>query len=164
MSYIKGKLGVLVPSQIRALRLKSDMPKQADLAKEVDMQQSRISIFETPGAANVTLETLAKLAAIFKVGLIVKFVPFSEMLHWENTFSQDDFNVTRLDQDVEFLTPTDRNIWTELAPGTVESSGVIVGRHDIRLETLITNQRATGATARPFSYKASTEEAASPTR
>ena len=105
-AYIKAKVGVLVPSQIRALRLKSDLPRQADLAREAEMQQSRISMFETPGAANVTLETLARLAAIFKVGLIVKFVPFSEMLHWENTFSQDRFDVVRVNYDQEFLDPT----------------------------------------------------------
>lgn len=105
-AYIKAKVGVLVPSQIRALRLKSDLPRQADLAREAEMQQSRISMFETPGAANVTLETLARLAAIFKVGLIVKFAPFSEMLHWENTFSQDRFDVVRVNHDQEFLDPT----------------------------------------------------------
>ena len=62
-------------------------------------------MFETPGAANLTLETLAKLAAAFKVGLIVDFVPFSEMLRWENHYSQDSFDVTRIDEDVEFIEP-----------------------------------------------------------
>lgn len=104
-AYIKAKLGVIVPSKIRALRLKSNMPRQGDLARIAKMHQSRISLFETPGAANVTLETLARLAAAFKVGLIVDFVPFSEMLRWENNYSQDSFNVTRLDNDGEFLEP-----------------------------------------------------------
>src|SRR6266404_9078549 len=78
-SYIRAKLGTLVPSQIRSLRLKSNMPRQSDLAQEAKMHQSRISMFETPGA-NVTLDTLSRLAAAFKVGLIVEFVSFSEML------------------------------------------------------------------------------------
>ena len=104
-SYISSKLGVLVPSQIRSLRLKSNMPRQADLAREAKMHQSRISMFETPGAANLTLETLSRLAAAFKVGLVVKFVPFSEMLRWENGYSQDTFDVTRIDEDNEFLKP-----------------------------------------------------------
>jgi transcriptional regulator with XRE-family HTH domain len=82
------------------------MPRQSDLAREAEMQQSRISMFETPGAANVTLETLARLAATFRTGLVVKFVPFSEMLAWENRFSQDQFNVLRLDEDQAFLNPT----------------------------------------------------------
>src|ERR1022692_4246458 len=105
-SYIKAKLGVLVPAQIRALRLKSAMPRQKDLAREAEMQQSRISMFETPGMANVTLETLARLAATFKTGLVVQFVPFHEMLRWENEFSQDKFDVVpRLDKDEAFLAP-----------------------------------------------------------
>ncbi|MGB6833200.1 MAG: helix-turn-helix transcriptional regulator [Candidatus Acidiferrum sp.] len=104
-SYIKAKLGVLVPSKIRALRMKSNMPRQRDLAKAAEMQQSRISMFETPGAANVTLETLARLAAAFKVGLVVDFVPFSEMLRWENSYSQNTFDVTRIDDDAEFIRP-----------------------------------------------------------
>lgn len=104
-AYIKAKLGVLVPSQIRALRLRSEMPRQSDLAKVAGLHQSRISMFETPGAANMTIETLARLAASFKVGLVVKFVPFSEMLQWENSFSQDQFVVTPIARDHGFLNP-----------------------------------------------------------
>lgn len=104
-SYIKAKLSVLVPSKIKALRLKSNMPRQRDLAVAAKMQQSRISMFETPGAANLTLETLAKLAAAFKVGLIIDFVPFSQMLQWENSYSQDVFDVTRIDEDTDFIAP-----------------------------------------------------------
>lgn len=108
VAYIKAKLGVLVPAQIRGLRLKSNnpsMPRQKDLAREAEMHQSRISMFETPGAANVTLETLANLASALRSGLVVKFVPFSEMLKWENDFSQDTFDVVRLDNDTAFIEP-----------------------------------------------------------
>ncbi|MFI5117481.1 MAG: helix-turn-helix domain-containing protein, partial [Terriglobales bacterium] len=113
-AYIKAKLGVLVPSQVRALRLQSDMPRQSDLAKAAEMHQSRISMFETPGASNLTLETLARLAAAFKVGLVVKFAPFSEMLRWENEYSQDAFHVTAIDADLDFIEP-------EVAQGGTES-------------------------------------------
>lgn len=104
-AYIKAKLGVLVPSQIRALRLSSEMPRQSDLARSAGLHQSRISMFETPGAANMTIETLSRLAAAFEVGLIVKFAPMSEMLRWENEFSQDSFNVPKLSADDRFLLP-----------------------------------------------------------
>jgi transcriptional regulator with XRE-family HTH domain len=76
-AYIQAKLAVLVPAQIRSVRTKSTnppMPKQKDLAREADLHQSRISMFETPGAANITLETLAKIAAGLRVGVIVKLV------------------------------------------------------------------------------------------
>ncbi len=124
-AYIKAKLGVLVPSQIRALRLTSNMPRQNDLAKEAAMQQSRISMLERPGEANVTLETLAWLAAVFKVGLVVKFVPFSEMLRWENAFSQDKFNVIKLDEDVSFLAPAELGPLADLAVASFEREEVV---------------------------------------
>src|SRR5260370_41604063 len=82
-NYIRAKLDVLVPSQLRALRLRRDLT-QPILAEQAGMKQSRISAMETPGRTNFNLETLVRLAATFKVGLVVKFVPFSAMLRWEN--------------------------------------------------------------------------------
>jgi hypothetical protein len=60
---------------------------------------------ETPGKTNFNLDTLVRLAATFKVALVVKFVPFSEILQWENNFSQDEFCVERIDDDIAFCTP-----------------------------------------------------------
>lgn len=108
-SYIKSKLAVLVPAQIRSLRLKSiapPMPYQRDLARATGLHQSRISMFETPGAANITLETIAKIAAGLRVGVVLKFVPFSEMLRWENSYSPE-ADVTRLLDDNAFLNPAE---------------------------------------------------------
>ena len=101
-AYIGAKLKVLIPSQIRALRLRSNTPRQEDLANAAAMKQSRISAMETPGTVNFNLETLVRIASALKVGLIVKFVSFSEMLEWENGFSQDEFNPVTIDNDAEF--------------------------------------------------------------
>lgn len=139
-SYIKAKLNVLVPSKIKALRLKSDMPRQSDLARAAQMHQSRVSMFETPGAANFTLETLAKLAAVFKVGLVVDFVPFSEMLHWENSYSQDSFDVTKIDADREFIEGIPRK-QRRTRRKTKASGGQSVVRND---------RTSIGQTALPF--------------
>jgi transcriptional regulator with XRE-family HTH domain len=103
-AYIKAKLNVLVPSQIRALRLKL-IGTQKELAAAAEMKQPRISAMERPGAVQFNVDTLVRLAAAFKVGLLVKFVSFSEMLRWENEFSQDDFAVARIDEDTSFLAP-----------------------------------------------------------
>jgi len=112
-SYINSKLAVLVPAQIRALRLRSidpPMPFQKDLARESGMQQSRISMFETPGASNLTLETIARIAAALRVGVVLKFVPFHDMLRWENSFSPDTFDVERLQDDEAFVNPEGERI------------------------------------------------------
>jgi transcriptional regulator with XRE-family HTH domain len=103
-AYIKAKVATIVPSQIRGLRLKSTTPRQPDLAKAAEMHQSRISMLETAGS-NPTIGTLSEIAAALNVGLKVEFVPFSEMLEWENNYSQDKFNVVQLEQDEAFLNP-----------------------------------------------------------
>lgn len=137
-AYIEAKLGVLVPSQIRALRLRSEMPRQSDLARIAGLHQSRISMFETPGAANVTLETLARLAAAFKVGLVVKFVPISEMLCWETKYSQDDFAVVPIDEDIAFLDPdasTASNLTTTIADLMPRLVSAVAGNNSVQSAT-----------------------------
>jgi transcriptional regulator with XRE-family HTH domain len=95
---------VLIPSQIRGLRLRRSL-KQEELGREAEMKQSRISAMERPGETQFNVDTLIRLAAALRVALRVEFVPFSGMLAWENGFSQDTFNVTRLDDDRAFLEP-----------------------------------------------------------
>jgi len=78
---------------------------QKQLAALAEMAQPRISAMERPGATKFNIETLVRLASAFKVGLKVEFVPFSEMLDWENSFSQDQFDPVPIDNDRQFLNP-----------------------------------------------------------
>lgn len=103
-AYIRAKLDVLIPSQLRALRLR-DEKTQSEMAKAADMKQARISAMETPGLVNFNLDTLVRMAAANNSGLMVKFIPFSEMLAWENNYTQDAFDVVRLPNDTRFLDP-----------------------------------------------------------
>lgn len=107
-SYVRAKLNQLIPSQIRALRLRQEW-SQKELGDAAEMKQARISAIETPGVVNFSLETLVRIAAALRVGLQVRFLPYSEMLCWENDFSQDSFSVTKIEQDDEFLDPHSRN-------------------------------------------------------
>lgn len=99
-AYIRSKCNVSVPSQIRALRRRRFGTQEA-LAFAAEMKQSRISASEQPGT-KFNIETLIRLAATFRVGLLVKFVPFSQMLKEENEFSQDSFDVITIDHDKDF--------------------------------------------------------------
>src|SRR5713226_4862149 len=76
-AYARAHLIVNIPSQIKALRRRQDM-SQKTLAKEAEMMQPRISAMERPGETNYNIETLVRLAAAFKVALMVKFVSFSD--------------------------------------------------------------------------------------
>lgn len=127
-AYIRSKVSTSVASQIRALRRRRAHMTQQALAREVEMRQSRISAMERPGT-RFNIETLVRLASAFKVGLVVKFTSFSEMLKWENAFSQDAFNVQTIDKDSDFSGVTGelseeestRAIVAELLGGTFNS-------------------------------------------
>ncbi len=101
-AYVRAKAHANIPSQIRALRLRRGIT-QEDLAREAEMKQPRISAMERPGETQFNLETLIRLAAAFNVGLIVRFASYSEMLRWENEFTQDSFDVVDLEKDTAFL-------------------------------------------------------------
>ena len=78
---------------------------QPELGREADMKQSRISAIERPGSANLNVDTLIRVAAALRVGLKVELVPFSEMLRWENNFSQDGFSLPKIEEDTAFINP-----------------------------------------------------------
>jgi transcriptional regulator with XRE-family HTH domain len=103
--YIKAKLTQVIASQIRALRLREDWT-QTRFGEEAEMKQARVSAMESPGEVNFTLETLIRIAAAFKVGLWVQFVSHSELIHLENSYSQDKFRPVRLPNDRLFLEPS----------------------------------------------------------
>ena len=46
------------------------------------MKQSAISRLESPDYGNLNIKTLRRIASAFDVGLIVRFVPFSELGDW----------------------------------------------------------------------------------
>jgi transcriptional regulator with XRE-family HTH domain len=119
-SYIRSKLSVLLPAQIRSLRLRREM-KQAELGAEAEMKQGRISVLERIGEVSFSIETLIKLASAFRVGLIVKFVPMSEMLNWENAFAPDEFDVVPLERDEIFLHPEQSESQNKMSPGLCEA-------------------------------------------
>jgi transcriptional regulator with XRE-family HTH domain len=103
-SYLRAKLNQIVPSQIRALRLRENWT-QGELGDKAHMKQSRVSAIETPGEVSFNLDTLIRLAATFRVALEVQFVSHSDMISWENNYSQDTFKVTPLDKDSKFISP-----------------------------------------------------------
>ncbi len=78
-AFIGEEMEVGIPMQIREMRECRGW-KQGELAEKIGTKQPRIPVMEKPGYGNFSLNTLKKLAAVFDVGLIVSFVPFSEMI------------------------------------------------------------------------------------
>jgi transcriptional regulator with XRE-family HTH domain len=67
--------------QIRSLRDKEGWSQQR-LAELVGSNQNAIYRAENPNYGKQTITTLKKIAAAFDVALVVRFVPFSELLDW----------------------------------------------------------------------------------
>lgn len=70
-----------VAFQIRGLRNKKQL-SQPELAGILDTTQNQIYRLENPDKSKPTLSTLKKIAAAFDVGLVVRFVPFGEMIDY----------------------------------------------------------------------------------
>ena len=104
-SYIRAKLNQLIPSQIKALRLREGWT-QKELGEKAEMKQARVSAMEKPGEVAFSLDTLIRLASAFRVGLQVRFVPYSKMLKWDDSYSQQNFSVISIEKDEKFLFPT----------------------------------------------------------
>jgi transcriptional regulator with XRE-family HTH domain len=130
-SYLRAKLNQLVPSQIKALRLREDWT-QKQLGDLAEMKQARISAMEKPGEVAFTLETLIRLASAFRIGLQVRFVPLSTMLKWDNEYSQDDFTVVPIEKDEEFLNPPKHSASTAFIFQYTQSIPVAAS-HDLEL-------------------------------
>ena len=96
--YTEAQLSIEVPFQIRALR-KACGWTQAQLAERCGIPQARISHIEQPGRDPLSLRTLYRLSSAFDVGLLVQFVPFSELVHREAAFDPKTFHVPSFKDD-----------------------------------------------------------------
>src|SRR5687768_5450911 len=67
--------------QIRATREAMQMTQEA-LAKEAGMNQNAIYRLESPSYGRPTLTTLKRIAAALDVALVVRLVPYSELVDW----------------------------------------------------------------------------------
>jgi transcriptional regulator with XRE-family HTH domain len=85
-AFISEEIDTGIPMQLRAMREKRGW-NQKYIAEKMDTKQPRFSLMEKSGYGNFSLNTLKKLASIFNVGLIVSFVPFSEMIDFVEGFS-----------------------------------------------------------------------------
>jgi transcriptional regulator with XRE-family HTH domain len=79
--FVESNLSKNLAFQIRALRDRKDW-SQGELGKRVEMTQNAISRLENPFYGKATLTTLKRIAAAFDVALVVRFVPFGQLIDW----------------------------------------------------------------------------------
>jgi transcriptional regulator with XRE-family HTH domain len=97
--FVESHLSKNLAFQIRALRDREEW-SQWELAGKTGMNQNAISRLESPSYGKPTITTLKRLAAIFDVALVVRFVPFSQLVDWVSSTPFQDGGLS-----TESLTP-----------------------------------------------------------
>ena len=130
--FVSEQVDTGLPFQIVATRKRRRWSQQ-DLADRTGMTQATVSRLESPSYSRFTLSTLKRLAAAFDVGLIVRFVPFSEMVDREANLSQHSLAVPSFDEDLPLH--TDHEYIHELFATTFQSqyAGEVSGHASPRL-------------------------------
>jgi transcriptional regulator with XRE-family HTH domain len=103
--YVSAGVDVGVAFQIKRMR-ECQKPKpwtQTDLSNRANMKQPRIHELEDPNpASSPNLSTLKKIASAFDVGLLVRFVPFSDLVKQDINLSSDSLDVLSFEQEDYF--------------------------------------------------------------
>jgi transcriptional regulator with XRE-family HTH domain len=99
-AFVASQINIGIPFQIRALLKSRPGWNQGTLAERTGMLQPRISGLMTPGRTRPNIETLRRVAEAFDCGLMVRFVPFSELTRWSEKFDPESFHVPSFDEDI----------------------------------------------------------------
>lgn len=122
-----------IPFQIRTLRNQRGLT-QTEFGKLAGKSQVIISRLENPNYASFSIATLKELAYAFDVGLIVRFVPISDLVKWDINLSSESLRVQSFDEEsyfqekVEETTATSSN--EHITPHLPEPSNKVVNLKD----------------------------------
>lgn len=122
-AFSQTQLATGVAAQIQTMREDRGLT-QAELADACGMTQSRISLIEDPSYDRMSISTLKRVASAFDVALVVRFVPFSELLRSAAAPSENKFSVVPFDQDSPPALPSPN--WSLFADVHTEPAGILV--------------------------------------
>ncbi len=97
-TFVAAHLSTNIAAQIQTIREQRGWTKK-QLAQEVGMSPSRITVMEDPSYEKFTLSTLKRLASAFDVALIARFTPFSDLVDWIAELSPEKLEVIEFRKD-----------------------------------------------------------------
>jgi len=104
-AFVSAQIDIGIPFQIRALREQRN-ETQAALSARTGMAQAWISRLENINYRGFSLKTLKKVASMFDVGLVIRFVPISQLVEWELNLSNDSLLVSSFGDEPYFKEST----------------------------------------------------------
>lgn len=109
-AFVDAQISTGLAFQIRAMRTLKKWSQKA-LALRIGTKQEAVSRLENPDYGKFSLETLRKIASAFDVALIVRFVPFSELIDKVSSLSTRDVEVPSFsDEDIQTELPFATNV------------------------------------------------------
>lgn len=87
--------------QIKSMREHKPLT-QKELGDLAGMKQERISVLENPNNSNVTIDTLRRIASAFDIALMIRFVPFSDLVKWDINLSPEVLTAKSFEEDLYF--------------------------------------------------------------
>ena len=100
-AFVSEHIDTGIPFQIRALREQRNLT-QKKFEKLSGMKQAAISRLENPDYSGFTLSTLKKIASIYDIGLMVRFVPISDLVEWELNLDSESLKAVSYEDDPYF--------------------------------------------------------------
>jgi transcriptional regulator with XRE-family HTH domain len=97
-NFVSAQISTTIAAQIQTMREARGW-LQKDLGERADMSPARISVMENPSYENPSVKTLKRFASAFDVALIIRFVPFSELVSWVSSVSPEKLNAASFDDD-----------------------------------------------------------------
>jgi transcriptional regulator with XRE-family HTH domain len=97
-AFVASRIARTLAFQLRVLRQRAGL-SQIELAKKLGTSQNAISRMENPAYGKASISTLRKIASFFKVGLIVRFAPISEIVDWTTHLSAEAVDVPDFERD-----------------------------------------------------------------
>ena len=86
-AWLESHVKHLLAAQFRALRGEA---KQSEFGERIGVPQSVVARYENPAYGSMTIKTLLEIAKRLKIGLQVKFVPFSAVMDEAKNLSESD--------------------------------------------------------------------------
>lgn len=100
-AFVESHINNGIAFQIRTMRNNRNLNQEA-LGNLAGMKQEAICRLENPNYGSFTLKTLKEIAAAFDVALIVRFVPFSDLVKWDLNLSEELLDVSSFNKDTYF--------------------------------------------------------------
>jgi transcriptional regulator with XRE-family HTH domain len=108
-SFVESHIKIGIPFQIRLLREERGWT-QKELADRIGVKQAWIAQIENPNYSGFSLKTLFKLASIFDIALIVRFISFSNLVKWELELSSVSLKVQSFEEEDYFKPSVINNV------------------------------------------------------